>query len=179
MQKKDDLEFRTLSLIKKPNKKSKKEKGDKGDGPKRITFTWKDAECEGQYIMGQDGKPIPHGDGQLKKFGPDGQTDMKWHYVGGFKNGKKEGKGRKDNFPDGKQLGTFYEGDYHDDKPHGQGIYDFGGKVTYKGGWRHGVIHGLGVKVNADGTVYDGEWRDGLPHGSGSCTYQDKSVYNG
>lgn len=64
-----------------------------------------------------------------------------------------------------------YEGEWANDKMHGQGRYHFTSGAEYKGQWHEGVIHGVGKMVYADGTSYEGQWERNLMCGEG--TYID------
>ena len=44
------------------------------------------------------------------------------------------------NWPDG----SCYEGEYSQDKKHGNGEFTWANKTNYKGGWKNGKQHGIG-----------------------------------
>ena len=84
--------------------------------------------------------------------------------------------------------GGRYEGEWRDDKPHGQGVFSGAGidEMRYEGEFRAGNFHGQGVQqikhVSLFGSMsvrYEGEFRDGLPHGQGVSAFSDGSRYEG
>ena len=79
-----------------------------------------------------------------------------WRLLNGKK--VKHGKG-KIRFPGapGQQFGAEeYDGEWEDDKMHGQGKYVFTSGAEYEGQWSQAKMHGVGKMIYADGTSYDG-----------------------
>ena len=57
--------------------------------------------------------------------------------------------------------GKQYEGDFKDDKRHGQGVFRWRDGRVYDGQWKSGKQHGRGVFKNVDSSELVGEWVDG------------------
>ena len=60
-------------------------------------------------------------------------------------------------FPDG----TKYEGEWKDDKKHGQGTYIYSDGIKWVGGFKDDKLYGQGIYVYPDGLKESGEWRNG------------------
>ena len=110
-------------------------------------------------------------------------------YTGEFKHGETSGRGLcryangdvyEGQFAQGTRSGEgtltaalfSYEGQWHDDLPHGAGtmVWSTASGVEhrrYAGQWRHGKRHGMGAQTWADGRCYEGQWADGEQHGAG------------
>ncbi len=82
--------------------------------------------------------------------------------------------------------GSFYEGAFLLNKPHGRGIlihaqhnYTGSGEGcdVYEGDWVDGKAHGYGEYCNASGTTYKGGWVADRQHGEGLETWPDGSYY--
>ena len=67
--------------------------------------------------------------------------------------------------------GEVYEGEYKDDKKHGQGKRTWADGNVYEGEWKDHKKHGQGKYTWADGEVYEGEYKDCMRHGQGKCTF--------
>lgn len=80
-------------------------------------------------------------------------------YRGGFKAGRKHGKGVK-TWPNGDR----YEGDFVDDRKHGFGVYAWGrgpwAGERYEGSYASDRRHGEGVYRWPSGDRYRGPWKD-------------------
>ena len=70
-------------------------------------------------------------------------------YVGGYKDGKKNGQG----------TGTWFDGS------------------EYVGEYKNGYEHGQGTLTIHDGGKYEGEWKGGKKNGQGTFTYYDGDKY--
>ena len=113
-----------------------------------------------------------------------GKADGRWvekeadgtrtRYEGEYRDDKKHGQGTY-TWADG----TRYEGEYRDDKKHGQGTYTWADGTRYEGEYRDDKKHGQGTHTWADGRRYQGEYRDGKPHGQGTYTLPDGRRYQG
>ena len=95
-------------------------------------------------------------------------------YVGEWKNGKPDGKGKST----WNRTQAYYEGDWKNGKWHGNGIRYWGesGKHAndkYEGEWKDDEMDGFGNYYWADGSYYVGEWRNGVQHGKGIYTFSN------
>jgi hypothetical protein len=75
--------------------------------------------------------------------------------------------------------GDVYEGDFLNDRRHGNGVFTGVDGYVYVGEWREGRIEGQGQVTYPDGSVYVGAFRNDLAHGQGTITYPDASSYEG
>ena len=112
-------------------------------------------------------------------------------YVGEIINEMKNCQGTLTGY--GISEGLTYEGEWKNDKLHGQGTYAFANVETYVGEFKNGVIdghgtltqyagyryNGRGPDIKVKGSVYDGEFKDSVSHGQGTCTYDDGSQEEG
>ena len=89
-------------------------------------------------------------------------------YEGGYRDGKKHGRGVQ-TWADG----TRYEGDYVDGKKHGRGVYTWADGTRYEGDYVDGKKHGRGVHTWPSGSRYEGDYVDGKEHGRGVSTWPD------
>jgi hypothetical protein len=106
-------------------------------------------------------------------------------YTGEWKlnSGKKvkHGKG-KITFPGatGQNFGAEeYDGEWCDDKMHGEGRYTFTSGAEYTGSWTGGKMNGSGKMVYADGTSYAGTWSNNLMDGEGTYVDADGVEWSG
>ncbi|KAK6947489.1 MORN motif, partial [Dillenia turbinata] len=72
-----------------------------------------------------------------------------------------------------------YEGDWVDEKYDGYGVEAWARGSRYRGQYRQGLRHGFGVYRFYTGDVYSGEWSNGQSHGCGIHTCADGSRYVG
>ena len=77
-------------------------------------------------------------------------------YEGDWKNNKMHGNGMY-TWADGRK----YMGEYVDDRKHGYGEFIWPDGRSYKGDWVKGKQHGKGMYVTSQGIEKYGEWRDG------------------
>jgi len=75
------------------------------------------------------------------------------------------------------QTGYRYEGEFKDNKPHGQGVFTSPDGQRYQGGFRDGKLNGIGVMNYPDGRHYEGEYKNNKRDGYGIMIYQDGSLY--
>jgi hypothetical protein len=96
------------------------------------------------------------------------------NYIGEFKNGLKDGKGREDTDD------HVYEGEYKMDQKDGRGelIYKLSSDF-YKGEFRGGLITGDGIYKWSNEDTYEGTFFDGKMHGRGIYRWPDGSEYVG
>jgi len=143
--------------------------------------------------MMSNGKP--HGFGRMDY--PDGSL-----YKGSFANGYREGTGILINkTKKTKYYGSFlnncyhgfgifidesipnqpiiYNGQFVNDKMHGEGTLIFDNLDIYVGGIYEGKIHGSGIKYFRGGAFYKGNFKDEKINGYGILTYSNKSSYEG
>ena len=110
-----------------------------------------------------------------------GYADKYYHpsdnlnYVGEMKNNLFNGVGKLTYLDDG----SYYEGEFFDDWPHGNGVYSWPDGQKYKGEFFESVFNGNGVMFYPNGEKYAGEFKDDLKHGSGIYTWPNGNSYNG
>ena len=75
--------------------------------------------------------------------------------------------------------GSYYTGQFQDDKRHGKGTHVLKSGEAYVGEWRGGKKTGSGKFTYTNGNVYDGQWLDNERHGDGTCVYPDGNKYVG
>ncbi|KAG8389746.1 hypothetical protein BUALT_Bualt01G0010700 [Buddleja alternifolia] len=95
-------------------------------------------------------------------------------YEGEFHQGKCNGSGVYNYFVNGR-----YEGDWIDGRYDGYGIESWARGSKYRGQYRQGLRHGYGVYKFYTGDAYAGEWCNGQSHGVGMQTCADGSCYIG
>ncbi|XP_057490888.1 uncharacterized protein LOC130776637 [Actinidia eriantha] len=95
-------------------------------------------------------------------------------YEGEFHNGRCNGSGVYHYFVNGR-----YEGDWVDGKYDGYGIESWARGSRYRGQYRQGLRHGYGVYRFYTGDSYAGKWCNGQSHGVGVQTCSDGSCYVG
>ncbi|CAD8048104.1 unnamed protein product [Paramecium sonneborni] len=124
---------------------------------------------ENYSYKGQCQDSIPHGYGELDK--PD------YIYKGFFHYGKRQGKGINEL----KSHQERYEGEFFDDKFHGQGIqYQTNGK-KYQGNFKNNKWDGLGELhwPSPENKYYKGNFVNGQREGQGYFRDSDNSEYDG
>ncbi|CAN6461190.1 unnamed protein product [Victoria cruziana] len=95
-------------------------------------------------------------------------------YEGEFHQGKCSGSGVYYYCMSGR-----YEGDWVDGKYDGYGVETWARGSRYRGQYRQGLRHGYGIYKFYTGDVYAGEWSNGQSHGCGVHTCEDGSRYVG
>ena len=75
--------------------------------------------------------------------------------------------------------GSYYVGEWRDDKFHGRGLFHKSGGERYIGFWRENMRHGKGVQVLPDGSKFDGEFRNDFRAGWGTLTESGGRSYVG
>jgi len=93
----------------------------------------------------------------------------------------REGKGKlihptNDNSEYGQE---FYDGDWHEDKMHGFGVYNYANGDIYEGEWEHNLHSGYGKYLFTDGSRYEGEWKEHKMHGSGKYLDINGVIWDG
>jgi hypothetical protein len=105
-----------------------------------------------------------------------GVADGTAHYEGGFKAGRKHGKGVK-TWPNGDR----YEGGFADDQREGRGIYTWGPGPwqgeRYEGGFAADRRSGYGEYRYASGDVYRGPWQDDVAIGPPTGMMQARAKF--
>ena len=96
-----------------------------------------------------------------------------FEYVGEFKKGKKEGKGKIIY----KQNGDWYEGDFSNNNFNGNGHY-FWKKTEYEyiGNYINGVMEGKGIFKYGDKAIYKGDFKNGKKEGKGEWTTKNNKI---
>src|SRR5579859_6594499 len=116
------------------------------------------------------------GDGQWKdKKQPEAEQR---NTVNGFDEGK-ICEGALPEFGRNALVGLIYEGEWKDDKWHGNGKAAFPNGDMYEGEFTDGKQTGYGKYVWKDGTMYEGQWKDDKQHGNGKQVDLSGDVYEG
>ena len=95
-------------------------------------------------------------------------------YVGMFKNGMFQGKGRLI-----LHKGDYYEGEFFQNKANVQGKYVNNKGEIYNGHWIDDKQEGEGELILKDGSIYMGEFKNGKKNGKGRINWNDNSYYEG
>ena len=69
--------------------------------------------------------------------------------------------------------GASYEGEFYNEKAHGNGIYIFSNGDKVEGEFNNGIAHGWAKMTKIDGSKYIGEYYQGEFHGKGTYWYPD------
>jgi len=69
--------------------------------------------------------------------------------------------------------GGSYEGEFYNEKAHGNGIYIFSNGDRVEGEFNNGMPHGWAKMIKADGSKYIGEFYRGEFHGEGTYWHSD------
>ncbi|KAK4397087.1 hypothetical protein Sango_1545300 [Sesamum angolense] len=75
--------------------------------------------------------------------------------------------------------GDVYEGEFHEGKFSGGGVYYYQMSGRYEGDWIDGKHDGYGVETWAMGSRYRGQYRQGLRHGIGVYRFYTGDMYAG
>ncbi|MGH8629137.1 MAG: MORN repeat-containing protein [Burkholderiales bacterium] len=106
----------------------------------------------------------------------EGSASGSAEYRGGFKAGRKHGKGVK-TWPNGDR----YEGEFVEDRREGAGAYTWGRGPwegeRYEGGYRDDKRHGHGTYRWPSGDVYSGPWEDDRVSGVGTEMMRARAKY--
>ena len=95
-------------------------------------------------------------------------------YVGLFKNGMFEGRGRLI-----LSKGDYYEGEFKQNKANGFGKYVNVKGEIYIGNWLDDKQEGEGELILKDGSRYNGQFKNGMKNGKGKISWNDSSYYEG
>lgn len=95
-------------------------------------------------------------------------------YQGQWRNNRPHGEGRYTTL-----RGDEYVGHFHNGRFQGQGSYRFSNGDQYKGQWQAGRMEGQGEMIYQNGNRYTGEWKDSQRHGKGELVYRSGSFYKG
>ncbi len=122
--------------------------------------------------------------------------ELKYVYVGEWKDGRFHGQGTFTMDDGGKYIGGFKDGNFHGQaistmfgrkfvgeyigsKKHGQGTMTMADGSQYVGEFRNDEFHGQGSYTWASGTQYEGEWKDGTMEGQATKTLPNGNQYVG
>lgn len=97
-------------------------------------------------------------------------------YIGQILNGQRHGRGVKES-----SSGS-YDGEWLDDKPHGNGKQVWTDGRTFEGQFLHGKFEGTGKMVwdtQKGLLIYKGEYKADMKHGNGKFSWGDGRVYDG
>ena len=75
--------------------------------------------------------------------------------------------------------GSSYQGEFYNEKAHGNGIYIFSNGDRVEGEFNNGVPHGWAKMIKVDGSEYIGEFYSGEFHGEGVYLYPDGNKAEG
>ncbi|KAJ9458310.1 Phosphatidylinositol 4-phosphate 5-kinase 8 [Diplonema papillatum] len=75
--------------------------------------------------------------------------------------------------------GDRYEGEFKDDKKHGEGCYTFANGNRYEGEFVEDRRNGFGIYYWVCGDMYSGCWKDGRMEGRGVTVYANGNKYEG
>lgn len=75
--------------------------------------------------------------------------------------------------------GATYEGEFYNEKAHGQGIYIFSNGDRVEGEFNNGVAHGFAIMTLANGNVYEGNFSNGNMNGKGTYKFSNGDIYEG
>lgn len=93
-------------------------------------------------------------------------------YIGTIKNNKFEGEGEYTT------KNYKYCGEFSSGKKQGKGkLNDFENKIEYEGEFRNNMKEGKGIEKYSDGSVYKGEFKENWKHGRGILLLQENSNY--
>ena len=95
-------------------------------------------------------------------------------YVGFYKNGMFEGRGRLI-----LNKGDYYEGEFKQSKANGFGKYVNTKGEIYIGNWVDNKQEGEGELILKDGSRYNGHFKNGMKNGKGKIAWNDSSYYEG
>ena len=115
--------------------------------------------------------------GPIKDYKKEGYGEEKsnvYSFIGNFKNGKKNGKGKiiyKDK--------GIYEGDFVDDEITGTGTYTWINNNQYTGTFLNGEMHGKGKYKWNNGSEYEGEYYRNKREGYGKLKYKNGLSFRG
>jgi hypothetical protein len=115
---------------------------------------------EGEFLNGYHG------------FGSYYFADEDIKYIGEFKHGKLDGKGKAIHGQNSDTPGGYYDGEWKNGLRHGYGVSFKGqaGKDTdhlYQGEWKNDERHGHGRYYWPDEGTHIGPWKNGVQHGEG------------
>ncbi len=113
----------------------------------------------------------------LEELSPGVASAVRWN--GGFYEGE-----WSDNLPQGEGTLTWpdgdeYNGEFKDGKLESHGTYTWASGQKYVGEFNDGVKHGQGTQIWPDGQRYAGEWRNNFYHGHGTLTLANGNEYVG
>ena len=95
-------------------------------------------------------------------------------YVGLFKNGMYDGRGRIIF-----RNGDYFEGEFKNNKANGFGKYVNVNGEIYLGNWVNDKQEGNGELILKNGSRYIGEFKNGMENGKGKIIWNDSSYYEG
>ena len=128
----------------------------------------KSLQSEGFFDTGKgDCKVVKISDDEARVIYEDGGI-----YIGGWKNGERNGKGRYTS-SDGQEV---YEGEWKDDERSGYGEIFLKDGSKYKGEWLEDNFEGIGTYTFHDGNYSEGGWRKGKRHGRNKMFEEDGTL---
>ena len=75
--------------------------------------------------------------------------------------------------------GTYFQGEYKDNKKNGIGLYRWPDGTIYQGEFKDGQMNGLGIMLYSNDCIFSGEIENGFMHGFGSFSWGNGCMYIG
>lgn len=75
--------------------------------------------------------------------------------------------------------GRIYKGQFQNNEFHGYGKFYFAEGCEYQGQFQLGHINGVGRVTYSNGRFYEGQFQNNLPHGIGKGSLADRSIFQG
>ena len=75
--------------------------------------------------------------------------------------------------------GTYFQGEYKDNKKNGIGLYRWPDGTIYQGEFKDGQMNGLGIMLYSNDCIFSGEIQNGYMHGYGSFSWGNGCMYIG
>ncbi|WP_305989546.1 peptidoglycan-binding protein [Roseibium sp. MMSF_3544] len=113
-------------------------------------------------------------------FLPEREAQQKIIFEGDCTTGKREGQGKTtiSYVKFGETFEYSYEGNYLNDRLHGQGKF-VASDFVFEGNFQNDVFEGKGALIWNDGTRYDGDFQEGMMHGRGAYSMANGTRYEG
>ncbi len=114
-------------------------------------------------------KDEKHGHGVYRYRADEGTV-----YDGQWEHNRREGVGKLSYLD-----GSYYKGDFHEEKMSGRGVYVGADGSQYEGEWLYNMRNGIGTLLGADGTIYHGNFHNNMKHGHGKIQHPNGDIFEG